>query len=99
MRTSAVSTTIVAQMTNFQKFSHWETEREKTGSELTGEEDGTAGEGASGGERPRNSPPGLHFLATARMTSPQKGQRLVASGSAETGVAGVGSGCGVAGAG
>src|SRR5580704_1338828 len=93
--TRATSTTIVRQMMYFQKLSHCETERAKTGGASAG--DGVALEAApSGGEaRSRNSPQCLHFLAMARITSPQKGQRLVASAAASTGVAGAGSGTGL----
>src|SRR4051812_7124798 len=43
--------------------------------------------GSPGAARSRNSPQCLHLRAMARMTSPQKGQRLVGSPVAVSGVA------------
>src|SRR5579884_1063006 len=80
-RTIAVSATMVTQITYFQKLSHWETAREKTGGGEGASAAGAAPVVLSGGAaRSRNSPQCLHFLAMARITSPQKGQRRVASG-------------------
>src|SRR5271156_4469205 len=99
--TSATSTTIVTQMMYFQKLSHCDTEREKTGETSAGDGLGLGVAPSGGVARSRNSPQCLHFLAMARITSPQKGQRLVASAAASTGVAGAdsGTGLGVVGAG
>src|ERR1700743_66283 len=97
MSTIAVSAISVTNITDFQKFSHCETEREKTGGASGGAAGGTVPEeeaASDGAARSRNSPQCLHFFAMARITWPQNRQPLAgfAAASASTGVVVAGAG-------